>query len=311
MISALCEGRLPKIYSLDVELSVLGLHAARSAMGLSDARVQAALAAASSAGSDGRRQVLAVVRYSTCCAEEKKAEDSMGDVTAKRPCETETERQTEGDREVSSSPSMLQEGDVLIEVCGKLVTRFGDVETAVDELVAQRQQGAATAGDILANVDVTLLRDKREVHVRVPLRVAASQDTTRMVAFGGLVCQHHHLAVERRGFVPRGSKVYCSFYFYGSPAEKYGLRPRRWLISVNGKPTPYLDALLKAASGFDEGQPLRLMMMDMQGRTHAETLKLDIRYWPTTELRQVAEACAAPGQRGAAGALKWEVRQCS
>ena len=27
-------------------------------------------------------------------------------------------------------------------------------------------------------------------------------------------------AVERRGFVPPESKVYCSFYFYGSPAEK-------------------------------------------------------------------------------------------
>jgi S1-C subfamily serine protease len=86
---------------------------------------------------------------------------------------------------------MLQEGDVLIEVCGKLVTRFGDVEAAVEELVA-KQEHAGTQGEISSSVDVTVLRNKHEVNVQVPLRVALCQDTTRMVVLGGLVCQHHH-----------------------------------------------------------------------------------------------------------------------
>jgi hypothetical protein len=162
-------------------------------------------------------------------------------------------------------------------------------------------------------------------------------------------------AVERRGFVPPGgSRVYCSFYFYGSPAEKYasahprqpqplisapaaltaslgsfcsedvsahanrscrwrvcesryGLRPRRWLIAVNAKPTLDLDAVLEVAKGLSEGQPLRLTMMDLQGRTHAETLKLDIRYWPTTELRQLPSS--APREVGLSSG-QWEVREC-
>ena len=77
-----------------------------------------------------------------------------------------------------------------------------------------------------------------------------------------MLLQHHHRAVERRGFVPAspecssgtvsgatqadGLRVYCSFFFFGSPAEKYALRPRHWLASVNGRPTPDLDTLLEA-----------------------------------------------------------------
>jgi len=60
------------------------------------------------------------------------------------------------------------------------------------------------------------------------------------------------------------------------------------------------------ARGLGDGKPLRLMMVDLQGRTHAETLKLDTRYWPTTELKE-----ATGGGGGRAGGEKWEVRQCS
>lgn len=148
-------------------------------MGLSDARVQTVLAAANSAGSDGRRQVLIVVRHSTCSTtdiKEKQNGESMGTM-----------------RSSPSSPSScLQEGDVLIEVCGRLVTRFDDVEAAVDELVAKQQR--KKHGDLLAGIDVIILRNKKEITVKVPLRVAACQDTTRVVVFGGLVCQHHHRA---------------------------------------------------------------------------------------------------------------------
>ena len=148
-------------------------------MGLSDARVQAVLAAANSAGSDGRRQVLTVVRHSTCSAtdvKEKQNGESMGAMKTS----------------LSSPSSLLQEGDVLIEVCGKLVTRFDDVEAAVDELVAKQQ--SKRRGELLAGIDVTVLRNKKEITVKVPLRLAACQDTTRIVVLGGLVCQHHHRA---------------------------------------------------------------------------------------------------------------------
>jgi hypothetical protein len=76
---------------------------------------------------------------------------------------------------------------------------------------------------------------------------------------------------------------------------------------VNAKPTLDLDAVLEVAKGLSEGQPLRLTMMDLQGRTHAETLKLDIRYWPTTELRQLPSS--APREVGLSSG-QWEVREC-
>jgi hypothetical protein len=227
VVSALCAGQpIPSIYSLDVELSVLGLHAARSALGLSDERVEAALAAASGEASDGRRQVLSVVRYSTCASEPIKLSTDATEMAAvEAPAST-----------TASSSGLLQEGDVIIEVSGKLVTRFGGVEAAVDELVAAaagRTPAALTSNDATADTsdakkhkrskkgeegeedveqeeeeeeeeekeklfaDVTLLRDKKELLVKVPLRVAPCSGTTRMVVLGGLVCQHHHRAFSR------------------------------------------------------------------------------------------------------------------
>ena len=226
VVSALCAGQpIPSIYSLDVELSVLGLHAARSALGLSDERVEAALAAASGEASDGRRQVLSVVRYSTCASEPIKLSTDATEMAAVEASASTT----------ASSSGLLQEGDVIIEVSGKLVTRFGGVEAAVDELVAAaagRTPAALTSNDATADTsdakkhkrskkgeqgeedvaqeeeeeeeeeeklfaDVTLLRDKKELLVKVPLRVAPCSGTTRMVVLGGLVCQHHHRAFSR------------------------------------------------------------------------------------------------------------------
>ena len=54
---------------------------------------------------------------------------------------------------------------------------------------------------------------------------------------------------------------------------------RRWLVSVNDKDIADLDSLLQVVRSLDESQPLRLVMVDLQGRRHCETLKLDTRYW--------------------------------
>ena len=178
-------------------------------MGLSDSRMEQLLKAAS--GGDGRRQVLSVVRHS------RRSACGPG-----------------------GQQHLLQEGDLIVEVCGKIVTTFGDVEAAVAEYAADSATGDSQT------IPVTLVRDKEERTVNACLFDVPCKGTSRMVVLGGLVCQHHHRAVERPGFVPEGgSKVYCSFFFYGSPAEKYGLRPRRWLVALNGEPTPDLDSLLE------------------------------------------------------------------
>jgi len=110
---------------------------------------------------------------------------------------------------LSRAAGQLQVGDLLVEVEGGTVCTFGDVEEAVD--------AAADAGK--KEVAVTVIREKMELQLHVGLTNLTGRGTTRVIFFGGMVCQHHHWAVERLGYVPENSCcVYVSFYFYGSPA---------------------------------------------------------------------------------------------
>ena len=92
----------------------------------------------------------------------------------------------------SGQQHVLQEGDLIVEVCRKVVTTFGDVEAAVEEF-----DGGSKA------IPVTVIRDKEERTLDACLFDVPCQGTSRMVVLGGLVCQHHHRAVERPGFVVR------------------------------------------------------------------------------------------------------------
>ena len=36
--------------------------------------------------------------------------------------------------------------------------------------------------------------------------------------------------------MPEGGGVYISYYLFGSPAHKYKLVPKQWVIELNGEP---------------------------------------------------------------------------
>ena len=89
------------------------------------------------------------------------------------------------------------------------------------------------------------------------------------------------------GYVPEGGGggVYVSRWSYGSPAHKYGLRATVWLTEINGTPTPDLDAFLAVVTQLEDNAPVRLMTVDLTGKSSAHTLKTDHHYWPTLQLR--------------------------
>lgn len=168
---------------------------------------------------------------------------------------------------------LLEEGDLLLGVGGEPVTRIRDVETAV--------QGREA-------VELEVLRDGAERALRVPTRVLPGRGIERTVLWAGALLQVPHRAVAAQRGIPREG-VYVAWFAWGSPAHRYELGATRRITHVDGQPTPDLDALLAAVATKRDRDAVRVRTLDLQGRVEVTTLKLDLAYWPTAELRRTPE----------------------
>jgi S1-C subfamily serine protease len=173
-------------------------------------------------------------------------------------------------RLVGGSPAshLLQQGDLVLAIDGKTVTRFKEVESAV----ADRPE-----------VEVTVWRGKSEQTVKVPTVELPGTDIERLIEWGGATLQAPHRAMSaQRGIAPVG--VYVGYFAYGSPATRYGLYPGRRIVEVDGVPTPDLDAFLGVVTGRPDRASLRLKTITWNNAPEVITLKLDKHYWPAYEL---------------------------
>ena len=173
------------------------------------------------------------------------------------------------DRLVAGTPaaSVLEPGDLLLAIDGKVVNRFREVERAVQK----------------PEVTVTVWRDGAEKTLQMQTVPLNGRDIDRVLIWAGATLQapHRALAVQR-GIGPDG--VFVSFFFYGSPATHYGLYAGRRITEVDGQPTPDLDAFIKVVRGKADRASLRLKTVSWNGQTDVITLKLDKHYWPAYEL---------------------------
>jgi hypothetical protein len=177
-------------------------------------------------------------------------------------------------RVVAGSPaaSVLREGDLLLAVNGTAVSRFRDVERATRA----------------PRVGVTVLRDGAELTLELETAALGGRDIERIVLWAGGVLHAPHRAMSaQRGIPPEG--VFVAFFAYGSPATRYQLFAGRRIVAVDGRPTPDLDAFLAAVRGRPDRSSLRLTTVTWNGSTEVITLKLDLHYWPTSELWRLAE----------------------
>jgi S1-C subfamily serine protease len=173
------------------------------------------------------------------------------------------------DRLVAGSPAatLLEPGDLLLAVDGKVVNRFREVERAVQN----------------PEVKVSVWRDGAEKTLQMKTVALDGRDIDRVLIWAGATLQAPHRAMAaQRGIAPYG--VFVSFFFYGSPATHYGLYAGRRITEVDGQPTGDLDAFIKAVSGKPDRASLRLKTVSWNGQTDVITLKLDKRYWPAYEL---------------------------
>jgi len=177
-------------------------------------------------------------------------------------------------RLVAGSPAakVLQPGDLLLSIDGKVVTQFDEAERA-----SQRPR-----------LQLRVWRNRAEVPVELDTVVLNGSDIDRIVQWAGATLQapHRALAVQR-GIAPQG--VFVAYYLFGSPASRSGLTALRNIVAVDGKPTPDLDAFLAAVADKGDRESVLLKTVTPNRAIEVITLKLDTHYWPTYELRRTAD----------------------
>ncbi|KAJ2776349.1 hypothetical protein H4R18_005714 [Coemansia javaensis] len=189
----------------------------------------------------------------------------------------------------SAASRLLRTGDVILEKNGRPAHAIADLGVIHGE----------------EHVDLVVLRDGREVRLRVPTTRLDGMGTRRVVHWSGALVQAPYCAVlEQVRRVP--SAVYVSCTLYGSPANCYGLRPGMWITEVEGRPVRTVSDFVSTIEGLrldregqrdKEAQGTRAPPKDMQSAryvrltvvnknevTRVLSLRVDNHYWPPWEL---------------------------
>lgn len=177
-------------------------------------------------------------------------------------------------RLVAGSPAskVLRSGDLILAIDDAPVTRFREVERAVQK----------------DRVTLTVLRNTSEQTLEIDTAALAGRDLDRIVYWAGAVLQTPYRAMAvQRDIPPEG--VYVAYFAYGTPASRYRLWAGRRILEVDGEKTPDLDAFIRAVAGRADRSAVRLRTITLNGATEVITLKLDERYWPTYELRRTEQ----------------------
>lgn len=174
-------------------------------------------------------------------------------------------------RLVAGSPaaSLLKPGDLVLAIDGQPVNRFREVERAV-------QKGS---------IKLMVWRDGVPLDLNVDTVPLDGRDIDRLLIWAGATLQAPHRAMAaQRGIAPEG--VFVAYFYYGSPATRYGLYAGRRIVEVDGQPTPDLDSFKRVVLGREDRASVRVKTITWNSAVEVITLKLDRHYWPAYELRR-------------------------
>ena len=166
---------------------------------------------------------------------------------------------------------------------GEPVVSFRGVERAVSM--------CATEQPLLLSV----LRKGEVVDVTCELSEESCAGTGRLLHWAGAQLQPTHRPVAELGFRPTDPStgahldVFISRWYHGSPAQRYGLYALNWVASVNGIPTPTLDSFIDATKVLGGRRVCSAQADRLNARPKVLTVKLDLHYWPTWELRRTTD----------------------
>lgn len=160
----------------------------------------------------------------------------------------------------------LLEGDVLLTLNGKLITRISELDIMY-------------SNDFL---DATIVRDCKELSIKLPTVAADDVETDRSISFCGAIIHRPHHAV-RQQISKLFSEVYVSARTRGSPAYQYGLAPTNFITHVNSTPTPDLESFLAAVTKIPDNVYFRLKAVTFDSVPWVVTMKKNEHYFPTQE----------------------------
>ncbi|GKB13081.1 protease Do-like protein 7 isoform X1 [Tanacetum coccineum] len=182
----------------------------------------------------------------------------------------------------SKAENLLEQGDMVLAINKNPVTCFNDLDDACHAL--------DLSDDMDGKLELTILRQGREIELLVGTDIRDGNGTTRVINWCGCFVQDPHPAVRALGFLPQeGHGVYVSRWSHGSPVHRYGLYSLQWIVEVNGKPTPDLDAFVNVTKEIEHEEFVRVKTVNLNGKPGVLTLKQDLHYWPTWELRGISE----------------------
>ena len=167
----------------------------------------------------------------------------------------------------------LKVADVILEIDGKFVNRIGQLK----ELDLEHKE----------SVDVTILRDRKELTLTVPIVEAFPSSGTEIVQFfGAIVHGTHAAAVEQIAanarLVPvEKPGIYVGGVSYGSPALE-NIRPTHWILEVDETPVGSIKELLEVIEEkqWEQGKNIRIKQVNRKGITSVVSVKVDDRFWP-------------------------------
>ncbi len=170
---------------------------------------------------------------------------------------------------------------------GEELFREGDLILAIDDKPVTRMRHMARL-DRGHRAVVEVLRDGVELKLEVQPLSMSGDGTTRAVLWAGALLQAPHPVLSAQYQIPPGG-VYVSRHWFGSPATRYRLEATRRIVEVDGQPVTDLDSFLALVADKQDGDAVRLDTLDLDGRPAVITLKLDLEFWPTYELRQTEQ----------------------
>jgi S1-C subfamily serine protease len=165
---------------------------------------------------------------------------------------------------------LFREGDLILSIDGDPVTRARDLRRATHK----------------GRFVIEILRDGQENTIEVEPEKMSGEGTTRAVLWSGALLQAPHVALSAQYGIPSGG-VFVSRHWYGSPSTRYRLEATSRIVEVDGQPVSDLDSFLASVASKKDRDPVRLKTLDLDGKPAVITLKLDLEFWPTYELRRI------------------------
>ncbi|KAI9674180.1 MAG: hypothetical protein M1817_001998 [Caeruleum heppii] len=169
----------------------------------------------------------------------------------------------------------LKEGDLLLTLNNQLITRVSELDIMYDHEV----------------LDAIVVRESKEVPLKVPTVPTENLETDRAVIFCGAVLHSPHHAVMQQ-ISKLHSKIYVSARTRGSPSYQYGLAPTNFITAVNGVKTPDLISFVKEVNKIPDNTYFRLKAVTFDNVPWVVTMKKNDHYFPTMEfIKDPQEPC--------------------